>query len=82
LPEKIGDVNITLLGVNNVTVTRLSEWIYCLFNNQGCVLFMAENEIIESTSDRIVNCDMILTMSVVDDLVFRVEHLTDKLQFR
>jgi hypothetical protein len=25
LPEKIGDVNITLLGVNNVTVTRLSE---------------------------------------------------------
>jgi hypothetical protein len=26
------------LGVNNVTVTRLSEWIYCLVNNQGCVL--------------------------------------------
>jgi hypothetical protein len=25
LPKKTGDVNITLLGVNNVTVTRLSE---------------------------------------------------------
>ncbi len=25
LPEKIGDVNINLLVVNNVTVTRLSE---------------------------------------------------------
>jgi hypothetical protein len=75
-------MSILLYWVSTTSLSRtlVSEYIVYLITR--VVYFMAENEIVENTSVRIVNCDMILTMSVVDDLVFRVEHLTDKLQFR